>query len=233
MQIRARLKKIRKNFKRTEWNKRKKLGEKWRRAKGRDNKIRRGLDGVKVKVGYGTPVKVRSIHPSGLKEVIVGNLDDLKKIDKKTTAVRISSTVGLKKRTEILKQAKKEGIKVLNASLKARRAKLESKKEAQKTRLSKKETKKTSDSDSKESKKEENEKRAEEKPTEAKTTKTNVKENKEVSQPEPKDVKKQKAQAKKEGKQDIQKPKKETKKPETKPLKLKDGANQKKKQKSD
>ncbi len=120
--IRERLKKIRKNFKRTEWNKRKKLGTKWRRAKGRDNKIRRGLDGFKVRAGYGTPRKIKALHPRGKKEVIVHNLEELKNVDK-DVVVRISSGVGLKNRVEMLKYAKEKGIHVLNASLKARMSK--------------------------------------------------------------------------------------------------------------
>ena len=155
--IRERLKKIRKNFKRTEWNKRKKLGEKWRRAKGRDNKIRRGLDGYKVKAGYGTPRKIKALHPRGKKEVIVNNMEELKNVDK-DVVVRISSGVGLKNRIEMLKYAKEKGIHVLNASLKARMSKRMSKSENMKLKEEKRKKKEKELKEKEKKEKEDNDK---------------------------------------------------------------------------
>ncbi|NPA38684.1 MAG: 50S ribosomal protein L32e [Candidatus Nanohaloarchaeota archaeon] len=100
-----------------------KLGDKWRKQRGRHNKIRRGIKGAgsKVSVGYGTQKDARHLHPAGYEEIKVESLKDLDKVkDTNTQAVRIASSVGLKKRLEILREAKKRGIYVLNERIIAR-----------------------------------------------------------------------------------------------------------------
>jgi len=64
--------------------------------------------------GYGSPLLAKNLHPSGLKEVIVFNPNGLNVIDNKTQCVRIASTVGKKKREEIVKKAAELKIRVLN-----------------------------------------------------------------------------------------------------------------------
>ncbi|RLE62981.1 MAG: 50S ribosomal protein L32e [Thermoprotei archaeon] len=88
----------------------------WRKPRGLDNKIRLERKGFpsKVKVGYRKPRPVRGLHPSGFKEVIVHNVADLELIDPAREAIRIASTVGARKREQILERAKALGIKVLN-----------------------------------------------------------------------------------------------------------------------
>jgi len=88
----------------------------WRRPKGLDNKIRLQRKGFPkiVKVGYRGPKAVRGLHPSGFKEVIVHNVQELEKVDPQREAIRIASTVGKRKREEILERAKELKIKVLN-----------------------------------------------------------------------------------------------------------------------
>ena len=87
----------------------------WRKPRGRFNKMRLGLKGKgKVpKIGYGAPKDERYLHPSGKFEVLISNVKDLEKIDPKTECGRISSSVGKKKRREILKRARELGIKIL------------------------------------------------------------------------------------------------------------------------
>jgi len=88
----------------------------WRRPKGLDNKIklqRKGFPKI-VKIGYRGPRVVRGLHPSGFREVVVHNVQDLKNVDPLHEAIRIASTVGRRKREEILKRAKELKIKVLN-----------------------------------------------------------------------------------------------------------------------
>ena len=63
------------------------------------------------------PKIVRSRHPSGFIEVLVHNVKELEGIDPKRYAIRIASTVGRRKRIEIIKMADKLGIKVLNRRL--------------------------------------------------------------------------------------------------------------------
>ena len=70
--------------------------------------------GFSPKPGYRAPVALRGLHPSGLKEVLISNVKELQKIDVKKEAVKIRSTVGRKKRVEILKKAEEMKIKVLN-----------------------------------------------------------------------------------------------------------------------
>lgn len=94
----------------------KRLKPSWRRPKGMHSKIRiRKKSKLKMpNIGWGAPKKLRYLHPSGFKEVLVSNLKDLEKVDPKTEAVKISHSVGEKKRKEILKRAEELKIKVLN-----------------------------------------------------------------------------------------------------------------------
>ncbi len=109
-------------FRRQEWFRFKRLGEKWRRPRGRDSKMRLGLSGkpATVSIGYGSPRAERGIHPSGLSEVLVENLRDLEGIDPDRQVVRISSKVGDKKREQILAKAREKNIRVLNPRVKKR-----------------------------------------------------------------------------------------------------------------
>ncbi len=92
----------------------------YRRPKGRHNKMRLRIKGKPkmVNVGYGGPAKSRHLHPSGYFEVLVHNSKELDNIDPKIQAIRIASSVGTKKRLEILEKAKQLGIKVLNPRIK-------------------------------------------------------------------------------------------------------------------
>lgn len=103
-------------FRRQEWFRYRRLGEKWRRPKGRDSKMRLGLKGraATVKVGYRNPKELRGLHPSGLREVLVSRPQELEGLSPSTHAVRISSGVGKKKRGQILARARELGLKVLN-----------------------------------------------------------------------------------------------------------------------
>jgi hypothetical protein len=67
-----------------------------------------------VKIGYAHPKAQRGGHPSGLKEKMVWKPRDLEGMNPKTQAARIAHTVGERKRVEILDQAKKANIRVLN-----------------------------------------------------------------------------------------------------------------------
>lgn len=91
--------------------------EYWRKPKGNDNKMRLQLKGYPpvVKVGYGTPKEVRGLHPSGLEPVRVYNVKDLEGLDPSKHIVIIASTVGLKKRLQIVEAARARGLRVANA----------------------------------------------------------------------------------------------------------------------
>lgn len=103
-------------FKRTDSHKKKKLDENWRRPRGLQSKLRKRIasKGAVVQVGYGSPRAVRGLHPSGLEDVLVRNLNDLQLIDPEYQAARIARTVGVRKRQMIEDIAKDREIKILN-----------------------------------------------------------------------------------------------------------------------
>ncbi len=104
-------------FLRTLWWKFAKFDEVWRRPRGIDNKIRHKLKGYPPmpSSGYRGPRLVRGLHPTGREIVLVHSVRDLEKVDKEKHIVYIASTVGRRKRLEIIKKASELGIKIANA----------------------------------------------------------------------------------------------------------------------
>jgi large subunit ribosomal protein L32e len=106
-------------FLRQEWfrmgNQRKKW-LKWRRVRGGQSKLRQHIrgKGFRPHPGYGVPTELRYLHPSGLKEVIVNNVAELKLLDAKTCVARIAGGVGNRKRLELQAEAEKMKVRVLN-----------------------------------------------------------------------------------------------------------------------
>ncbi len=97
-----------------------KIKPRWRKPRGIDNKMRTNEKGWPrvVNVGWGGPAAVRGLHPTGKEEVLVNNVAELKAVDKETQVVRVSGTVGGKKRALILEEAEKLGVKILNTRAK-------------------------------------------------------------------------------------------------------------------
>lgn len=104
-------------FKRDGYGKKRQLSDSWRKPRGQHNKQReqKKAKGALPKPGFGSPVAVRGMHPSGFFEVLVTSLKDLEGLDPKTQAVRLGATVGTRKRIIIQEQAVAAGLKVLNA----------------------------------------------------------------------------------------------------------------------
>ncbi len=104
------------DFRRTEAHKKLKLrGKSWRKPRGRHNKFRERVGGKKIVVsGYGTPRKIRGLHPSGYWEILIHNPTELESVNSAEQAVRIASNVGVRKRLEIEEKAKEKGLKILN-----------------------------------------------------------------------------------------------------------------------
>ena len=103
-------------FKRGEWFRYKKLGTHWRRPRAVTNKMRLGLRyrPSKVRIGFGKPAAVRGYHPSGFLEIMIFTVNDLEGVNPKVQAARIGSTVGTRKRIQIIDAADAKGIRVLN-----------------------------------------------------------------------------------------------------------------------
>jgi large subunit ribosomal protein L32e len=71
-------------------------------------------------IGWRGPSAVRGLHPNGKVEILIQNINELKSIDKENHVARIGATVGRRKRTQILEEAEKLGVKILNSRAKAK-----------------------------------------------------------------------------------------------------------------
>lgn len=101
-------------FRRLEYFRYKKLGEKWRRPRGKHNKVRKYIGGKLPRPLIGFKKKVRGLHPSGYMDVLISNVSELENLDRATQAVRISGKLGGRKRQLMLEKTKELKLKVLN-----------------------------------------------------------------------------------------------------------------------
>jgi large subunit ribosomal protein L32e len=104
------------SFKRDGAGKKKQLSESWRRPRGLHSKkrLQKKAKGPLPTPGYGSPVAVRGMHPSGYREVRVFTSSDLEGLNPAEDAIRIGASVGNRKRLVIQEKALSEGLKVLN-----------------------------------------------------------------------------------------------------------------------
>jgi large subunit ribosomal protein L32e len=114
------VRKVQKNrkphFRRKGCAKKVRIKDKWIRPKGLSHKMRMRLRGnpLCVSIGYRSPADVRGFTKSGFMPVVVFNVNDLMKLDHKLNTAVIGSTVGQRKRVEIIKKAKEMKIDVNN-----------------------------------------------------------------------------------------------------------------------
>ena len=103
-------------FKRQEYWKYKKLGDSYRRPRGKLSKRRRyqARKPAMARVGFRCPKATRGLHPSGYRDILVENVDQIKALNPETDAARIGATVGKRKRQLIIAKAQEMGVKVLN-----------------------------------------------------------------------------------------------------------------------
>lgn len=113
-------------FLRTDWHKKIRLGrgvkknQKWKGAKGRQNKFRlnRKGRGQRPKIGWGAELSAKGFV-NGVEPVRVENIKDIESV-KKGQGIIIANT-GLKKRKEIIKTANEKKIKILNRYLESKK----------------------------------------------------------------------------------------------------------------
>lgn len=116
LQIRAKLKRKRPKFVRQESWRYKRVKPSWRRPKGIDNKARKKKKGViaSPNIGYRTPRKVRNLHSSGFKEVVVHNIKELEQVDARKEVVKFAHAVGRQKRVMLQDRADELNVLILN-----------------------------------------------------------------------------------------------------------------------
>jgi len=116
LETRNALKKRKPEFQRQDFNIRTTFEGVWRSPKGLHSKQRRNKDSQPPmpSIGYSSPRDVRGLDAKGMKNVIVKNISDLKKIDAKKDNVIISATVGNRSKIKLLEEVKKLGLTVKN-----------------------------------------------------------------------------------------------------------------------
>ncbi len=102
----------------------------WRKPRGIYSHLRDGYKwmGKKPKIGYRNDKDKRELHPSGLYEIMIKNLNDLKNADPKKNIGRIAATVGNKKKIQIVEEAKKIGLRITNKMITKKVKKIKKKK---------------------------------------------------------------------------------------------------------
>ncbi len=122
IELRKKIKKKRPSFRRVESWRYVRVKDSWRKARGIDSRTRiKSKSGVKSpSVGYRGPKKVRGLHPSGYEEVRVHNINDLKGLNNKKHAIKVSTKLGVKKRISVIDYAQSRGFKVLNLGISQR-----------------------------------------------------------------------------------------------------------------
>jgi len=104
-------------FRRQEWFRYYRLSRTgWRKPKGLQSKQRLNMKyrTPMARVGYGKISSVRGLHPSGFEDILVNNPTDLDGLDPERQAVRVSASVGNRKRAKIHDRADDLGLRVLN-----------------------------------------------------------------------------------------------------------------------
>lgn len=108
--------KDKKEFKRQNSHKNKRIPNKWKKPEGKHSDIRLNKKHAPAqpKAGYRTPKETRDLHPSGYQKTIVNRPKDLQELDPETEAAIIDSQVGQRKRNQIIQEAENQDIKILN-----------------------------------------------------------------------------------------------------------------------
>jgi large subunit ribosomal protein L32e len=122
LEIKQRMNKKRPSFRRVESWRYKRVKDSWRKARGIDSQTRKKTkSGVKSPgAGYRTPKEIRGLHPSGYEEVRVFTINDIKSLNNRKHAIKVSGQLGAKKRIALIDYAQQRGFKILNLGISQR-----------------------------------------------------------------------------------------------------------------
>lgn len=92
------------------------IGERWRLPRGKHSGARQMHKGKPAQPtpGYGSPRAVRGLHSSGLQKVMVHTPTELLSLDPQKQGAILGSTLGNRKRLQLLQLAVEKKIRVLN-----------------------------------------------------------------------------------------------------------------------
>jgi large subunit ribosomal protein L32e len=105
-------------FSRQDSTKKPKLGDKWRKPKGLQSKMRQRLKHHKrvVKVGYKAPALIRGYHKSGFKEVLVATLQEIEALKQDEGAI-IAGSTSIRTKQILIAACQKKNVPVLNINI--------------------------------------------------------------------------------------------------------------------
>jgi large subunit ribosomal protein L32e len=115
LKIRKSMKVKKPTFNKQSSHKKTRLKKKWRKPRGSDSKIRVNKKGYqrKIKIGYKGPSQVRGLTRTGLKIVLVKNMNCLNNINKETDIVCISK-LGTRKKLAIINECVNKNLQIYN-----------------------------------------------------------------------------------------------------------------------
>jgi len=149
LELRKNIKRRKPDFIRQSYTKKTRITAKWRKSRGLHSKMKRKLRGYRKSPspGYGSPKKVKALHPSGLNPVLITSIKNLEKIDPDKEGIILSATLGSRKKIEIIKKVTEKKIKILNLKnpeqfLKSVEEKIKKKKEEKQAKTKEKEKRK-------------------------------------------------------------------------------------------
>jgi len=94
----------------------KSVKSRWRKPRGTHNKkrMKAAFMGASPKIGYRNPEKVRGLHSSGKREVLVRNMSELEAMKEAGAVLRFAAALGTRKRKLMVERAKSLKLVVLN-----------------------------------------------------------------------------------------------------------------------
>jgi len=107
-------------FKQLNHGHKKRVKSSWRKPRGTHNKkrMKQKWTGASPRVGYGNDARVRGLHPRGKGEALVTHLAQLEALKGADVVVRLSSTLGARKRKLISEKAAAMKLPLLNSGAK-------------------------------------------------------------------------------------------------------------------